>query len=158
VLETVGYDLSIARHSDAVWSVMRATGKWAAHHETALPRCHLKALNSLRFGTAPLMKNVQTDVPVAGRLCPFCLNGGDGVRAMVEDEAHVCFDCPLYNSAQEQLVFELQGTVQTLPALNTESQAVKALGSLLNPSSFTAARAVDGEVCIHCDEIACVCD
>ena len=147
LLEAEGYDLSIAKHSDAVWCVLREGGQWAAQYETALPRHHLKALTSLRFGTAPLMKSVQNDVAVAARLCPFCLNRGMGSKAVIEDEAHLCFDCPVYNKVREQLVYELQGVKQPLPLQATESEAARALGGLLNPGSFTAARAVAKFAC-----------
>ena len=76
------------------------------------------------------MKNVQNDVAVAARLCPFCLNRGVGSKAVIEDEAHLCFDCPKYNKVREQLVYELQGAKQPLPLQATESEAARALGGL----------------------------
>ena len=61
---------------------------------------------------------------------------------MVEDEAHVFFDCPLYNDLRAILAYDLQGACPPKLSEQTESETAKALGALLNPNSFTAARAV----------------
>ena len=93
LLESYGYDVSMARHGDVARAVVSSGGDWAACHQTALPKKHLQALSALRYGTAPLASNMLHDVPVSGRLCPFCAKGN---QAVVEDEMHVCFDCPLH--------------------------------------------------------------
>ncbi len=61
---------------------------------------------------------------------------------MVEDEAHVFFDCPLYADLRADLAYDLQGACQPQLSEETESEAARALGGLLNPGCFTAARAV----------------
>ncbi len=108
----------------------------------ALPEKHLGALSSLRFGTAPLIKNVAHNLPVSGRLCPFCVKDG---RSVVEDEAHLCFDCPLYRSEREELVVSLQGTQSAISKGQFGlggSVAASLLKALFSPQCRASARAV----------------
>ena len=142
LIESTGYDISVARHGDVVRSRMREEGQWAAQYHAALPKAHLGALTSLRFGTAPLARNVEHDIPIGRRLCAHCIGLGRGGRAAVEDEAHVCFDCPLYCDIRATLVAELSGTKAPRLADGVESGAARALGGLLNPCCFASARAV----------------
>ena len=93
LIEAWGHDISVARHADVIWSRMRTAEQWAAVNYTALPRAHLGALFSLRFGTAPLARNVDHDMLITSRLCQYCAVRG---RAFIEDEAHLCLDCPAY--------------------------------------------------------------
>ena len=137
-----GYDISMARHCDAVRVVAGVDAGWAACHHTALPEKHQQALSALRYGTAPFARNMLHEVPISGRLCPFCAKGS---QAFVEDEVHVCFDCPLYADARDTLVYELQGTTSSyhlIGARGCGSDAARVLGALLNPQCRASARAI----------------
>jgi len=74
-------------------------------------------------------------------LCPFCAKGN---RAFIEDELHVCFDCPLYSGLRANMVYELQGTNPPCVMVGQvcASEALRALGLLLNPQCRASARAV----------------
>jgi hypothetical protein len=164
LIEGWGYDVSMARHGDVVRAVVSGGADWAACHQTALPKKHLQALSALRYGTAPLARNLLHDVPVSGRLCPFCANSKI-YHAFVEDEMHVCFDCPVYAKTREVLVYELQGTTSPYASCPPvcASEAARALGALLNPKCRASARAVARfAAACECltyiyDPVTCIC-
>ena len=157
LIESKGYDISAAGHGDAVRLCMREDGatdirrlasgdsvcvkSWAAHYHAALPKAHLAALSSLRFGTSELARNRALDQPVCSRLCPYCACTG---KAHVEDEMHLrlVFDCPAYEDLRFALLVDLQAARIPFRPQPKVSLAARALNAILNPSCFAAARAV----------------
>ena len=110
-----------------------------AHYLTALPKHHLGALSSLRFGTAPLARNVEHDLPIGSRLCRFCTRKG---QAFVEDEAHLLLDCPHFEDLRVKLMDLLRLSKPPPLRVRAGSEAAVAVRAILNPRSFAAARAV----------------
>ena len=154
LIEARGYDISVAKHADAVRACLREEGpqdltmqqgegpwvrQWAAHYHAAIPRAHLGALSSFRFGTTKFARNVAHDLPIGSRLCQFCVRRG---KAFIEDEAHVMLDCPLYEDMRMDMVVALRGTRAPYRPNYTDSQAAKVLGAMFNPGCFASARAV----------------
>ncbi len=67
-------------------------------------RCS-RSLKLFRLRIAPINRNFQLDAPVTDRLCVFCVKSTYG--RFIEDEYHVCFDCPLYESLRCKLLLKL---------------------------------------------------
>jgi hypothetical protein len=67
-------------------------------------RCS-RSLALFRLRLAPVNRNFQYDAPVYDRLCSFCLQSTN--ERFIEDEYHVCFDCPLYESLRCKLLLNL---------------------------------------------------
>ena len=68
------------------------------------PRLH-RALSLFRLGATPLNRNIEFDKCISCRNCLFCLKNNFG--SFIEDEYHLCFECPLYNHARRKLFFTL---------------------------------------------------
>jgi len=75
-------------------------------------RCS-RSLALFRLRLAPLNRNFQFDVPMYDRLCSFCLRSAN--RRFIEDEYHVCFDCPLYESLRCELLLKLVASKFSFP-------------------------------------------
>ena len=97
-------------------------------------RCS-RSLALFRLRVAPVNRNFQFDAPVYDRLCSFCVNSSYG--RFVEDEYHVCFDCPLYESLRCKLLLKLINSNFSFPhhwscLLNNCPPAPELLAALLN--------------------------
>ena len=64
-----------------------------------------QALVLFRLGCAPLFRNTAFGTNIHSRVCIFCQQYR-GLR-LIEDEYHVCFDCPLYDQPRYLLFCKL---------------------------------------------------
>ena len=71
--------------------------------------CTLRALCLFRLGMAPLRmytgRQTVPSTPVLARTCEFCERKCG--RRVLEDEYHVCVECPLYDNLRVNLFFKL---------------------------------------------------
>ena len=89
-----------------------------------------RALALFRLGCAPLRRNTAFGEKVHMRTCFFCYHVY-GVR-FVEDEYHVCFQCPLYEQPRYLLLCHLRNADFSFN--NTDPYPLNLLASLLSVS------------------------
>ena len=111
-----------------------------------------QALALFRLGCAPLRRTVAFGSNVLTRVCLFC-QFYHGVK-LIEDEYHVCFDCPLYERLRCSLFHKL---IQSEFSFNCiEPHPLNLLASLLSVTNPPHARAVSKFLCDCLAESACI--
>jgi len=88
-------DANTLWHVDLATVAARRLGGYAA---ATLPPHQLRAIVAFRIGHTPLAVHTSHGLPVVSRACCFC-HQHLGERS-IEDDFHVLFECPLYNSSR----------------------------------------------------------
>jgi hypothetical protein len=102
-----------------------------------------RALALFRFGCAPLRRNIAFGTNVVMRVCPFC-DVHYGAR-LIEDEYHVCFECPLYAQPRYLMFYNLFNS--RFSFCNVDVQPLNLLASLLSADNPQHARTVGKFLC-----------
>ena len=64
-----------------------------------------KTITLFRLSAAPLCRNIQYETCISNRICKFCDIYFS--KRHVEDEYHVCFECPLYDNLRTDFYINL---------------------------------------------------